>query len=84
MALVVYNHASPFIDTLQLDTRIFNFFDRTLTLKQKWTPGGKGGTTIGFGASVYNCSICLAFYLERNVSEIKSTVIEIGCGPGLE
>lgn len=83
MALVVYSHASPFTDSLQLDSRLFTFFNRNLVVQQRWAADGKGGTDIGFGASVYNGAIVMAFYLERNKSEIKSTVIELGCGPGL-
>lgn len=44
----------------------------------------KGGTTIGFGASVYDCSFVLAHYLEQYPSTIKDKiVVELGCGPGL-
>ncbi len=32
---------------------------------------GKGGTEIGFGASVYDCSFVLAHYLEMNRSVVS-------------
>ena len=83
MALVVYSHTSPFTDSLQLETRLLTFFNRNLVIQQRWTPGGKGGTDIGFGASVYNGAIVMAFYLEKNKSEIKPSIVELGCGPGL-
>lgn len=83
-SLVIYNHCSPFTDSLQLEERIFTFFNKNLKIKQQWSPNGKGGTDIGFGASVYHCAIALSLYLECNSVEIlNKTVVEVGCGPGL-
>lgn len=66
LQVVLFSYANPFVDSLRLDTRSLPIFKKTLTFRQRWTEGGKGGTEIGFGASVYNCSIVLALYLESN------------------
>ena len=83
MALIVYNE-SRVERSLELPFRFFRFFGRDLKILQKWLPDGQGGTKIGFGASVYDCSYILASYLE-NYGDIvlNKTVIEFGCGPGL-
>ena len=53
---------------------------------------GKGGTEIGFGASVYDCSIVLSEFLKLSTENgdnhstsivAGKSVIELGCGPGL-
>ena len=50
---------------------------------------GKGGTEIGFGASVYDSSIVMAEFLQEPVlvgveSHVAGkSVVELGCGPGL-
>ena len=55
-----------------------------LCIQQRYCSDGRGGTELGFGASVYNASIALSFYLEANPLFIKNKiVIELGCGPGL-
>jgi hypothetical protein len=69
--LVVFSLASPFHQSLQLNYRHFSFFDRFVTIKQKWQEGGKGGTSLGFGASVYDCAIVLAKYIEANSLEVS-------------
>eukprot|EP01138_Halocafeteria_seosinensis_P007870 gb/GECG01008041.1/.p1 GENE.gb/GECG01008041.1/~~gb/GECG01008041.1/.p1 ORF type:complete len:156 (+),score=5.66 gb/GECG01008041.1/:1-468(+) len=38
----------------------------TLRIKQDYKEDGKGGTKLGFGASVYNSAVALAKYLEQN------------------
>jgi hypothetical protein len=75
--LVVFSHASPFSDTLQLDSRIFTFLGSDVVMNQKWKSGGKGGTDIGFGASVYNSSIVLAHYVESMCNEVEYWVLYI-------
>ena len=40
-------------------------------MQQQWEKGGQGGTTIGFGASVYNCAIVLAYYIESIAIEVS-------------
>ena len=83
-ALTVFSLASPFHDSLQSDFRLFSLFSRSIRMQQQWTPDGKGGTEIGFGASVYNCSIVLATYLEMNPWVVTDRIcVELGCGPGL-
>jgi predicted nicotinamide N-methyase len=46
-------------------------------------PDGQGGTSIGFGASVYDCSYILSSYIENTNIVYNKSAIEIGCGPGL-
>ena len=82
--LVVFSHCNPFVDALQLEERNLSFFDSPLRVRQAWTPGGKGGTEIGFGASVYNASIVLSYYLESQPELVRDKVVlDLGCGPGL-
>lgn len=46
---------------------------------QAWKGDGKGGTDIGFGASVYPAAYVLAEYLERHPYLIEGKrVIELG------
>lgn len=46
---------------------------------QAWKDGGKGGTDIGFGASVYPAAFVLADFLERHPYLIRGKrVIELG------
>jgi len=68
--IVVFSHASPFADVLQLEFRLFDFYGTQMRIHQNWVPDGKGGTDIGFGASVYNGAIVLSYYLERNIHEV--------------
>ena len=64
--------------------RTFQFFGKEVRIKQAWTEGGRGGSAIGFGCSVYNCSFVLSHYLEKRPSLITGKdVLELGCGPGL-
>jgi hypothetical protein len=63
-ALVPYSLSSPFHDSLKVQDRFFPFFQRTLHLEQDWKPDGTGGTSLGYGASVYNSSIVLASFIE--------------------
>jgi hypothetical protein len=64
--LVIFSYASPFADVLRLDKRFFSLFNKTIAVKQQWKEGGRGGTDIGFGASVYNASFVLANYIQNN------------------
>lgn len=84
--LVPFSMFNPYTEMLKLDKRLFRFHNDSIsiTMDQDWKPGGRGGTNIGFGASVYDCSIVLAYFLslESISREIKGkTVIELGCGP---
>ena len=94
MALVVYNHSNPFTDKLKLPNRHFSFVKRDeasnrdvvleIVIEQEWAPGGRGGTLLGFGASVYDGAIVLGYYLEKNINLVMGKrVIELGSGPGL-
>jgi hypothetical protein len=74
-ALVVHTHANPFTDVLKLKYRDFTFFGKDIQIEQNWKPNKKGGTVIGFGASVYHCAIVLASYLESNKDEVKHIIV---------
>ncbi|CAM9344878.1 unnamed protein product [Choristocarpus tenellus] len=83
MALVPFSYASPFTDQLRLRKRFFTIGDKFLTIKQLWKNDGKGGSSIGFGASVYPAAYVIAEYLERHPELIKGKkVIELGAGTG--
>ena len=86
LALVPFTYCNNFIDPLQVETRMFCFpglDNSSITIKQKWEAGGKGGTQIGFGASVYNASYVLSYFLSNNIAMRDKCIIELGCGPGL-
>lgn len=86
LALVPFTYCNNFIDPLRVETRLFCFpemDDPSVFVKQKWETGGKGGTEIGFGASVYNSSYVLSHFLSNNVTMRDKNVCELGCGPGL-
>eukprot|EP00752_Nemacystus_decipiens_P017883 g16032.t1 len=83
MALVPFSYASPFTDQLQLAERLFTIDGRLLKIRQAWKGDGKGGTDIGFGASVYPAAYVLAEYLERHPHLVRGKrVIELGTGTG--
>jgi hypothetical protein len=92
MALVEFSHASPFNDKLKEASRLFTFTKKAtgesvnVVIDQAWEQGGKGGTDIGFGASVYDASFLLSHWLNEVCDSdfLKGkTVVELGCGPGL-
>ncbi len=84
-ALVVFSYASPFTDRIKSEQRLFTFYNQNITMKQKWESGGKGGSDIGFGCSVYDGSFVLAAYLERYKEDLLlgKKVVELGSGPAL-
>jgi predicted nicotinamide N-methyase len=83
-SLVVHSFANAFVDKLRLNERLFTFFDQTIKIFQRHKEDKKGGTTIGFGASVYDCSFLLSHFIENNCEVFhEKRVLEIGSGPGL-
>lgn len=82
-ALVVYDHS--LVQGLDCESRLFEFAGHIkLNMLQGFKADKKGGTEIGFGASVYNGAFILASYFEARPDLIKGkTVLELGCGPGL-
>jgi SAM-dependent methyltransferase len=84
-ALVPFTLASPFGAALQAAERLIPLGGRTYSIAQRYKPDGRGGTQLGFGASVYNCSILLAAYLLDNAAPLVhgNTVLELGAGLGL-
>lgn len=81
-AVVVYSHAR--VDGLSLDSRNFDFCGQRIEIKQRWDADKKGGTKIGFGASVYNGAFVLSSFVESHPDLVLGKrCIELGSGPGL-
>ena len=87
-SIVVYTLNNPFADALRLPVRDIPLRGTSFRLQQHYRPDGKGGTSIGFGASVYNGAIVLADYVARE--EVAAAygmaggcVVELGTGLGL-
>lgn len=74
MALVPFRYTNPYTDTLRLPERLFDVkvgeeTTVTLRIQQHYEEDGKGGTKLGFGASVYDAAVALAKYIEQNTYE---------------
>ncbi|GLE10484.1 hypothetical protein PINS_up022629 [Pythium insidiosum] len=83
-ALVPFSFLNPYHDALRDELRRFPIADRQILIQQAWQPDGKGGTAIGFGASVYDAAIALSLFLDSHRDLVQGKrVIELGCGPGL-
>jgi len=85
MAIVCYTAKSPHVEELKRGPqRQFSIGEHVVIMKQRWQPGGDGGTALGFGASVYDAAFVLADHLHRGgVSLNGKRVVELGTGPGL-
>lgn len=83
-ALVAFSYRNLFHDALRDATRWFPLAGTRIRIDQGWKPDGRGGTSIGFGASVYDAAVLLSLYLESHKDDIvDKRVLELGCGPGL-
>ncbi|GMF22291.1 unnamed protein product [Phytophthora lilii] len=83
-ALVPFSFRNPFHDALRDATRWFPIAGRRIRIDQAWQGDGRGGTALGFGASVYDAAIALSLYLASHRELVqRKRVIELGCGPGL-
>ncbi len=83
-ALVPFSFSNPFHDVLRDEIRFFPIANHQIRIEQNWKNDGKGGTSIGFGASVYDAAIVLSLYLAKKPEIVyNKKVIELGCGPGL-
>ncbi|ETI48961.1 hypothetical protein F441_07077 [Phytophthora nicotianae CJ01A1] len=83
-ALVPFSFRNPFHDALRDATRWFPIAGKRIRIDQAWQSDGRGGTTLGFGASVYDAAIALSLYLAAHPDLVKGKrVVELGCGPGL-
>jgi len=84
-ALVPFSLSSAFTDPLRLPERIITLGATTFRIEQAWEADGRGGTDLGFGASVYPAAIVLAAFLvglgPRVLGGVR--VVELGCGVGL-
>ncbi|CAH0491237.1 unnamed protein product [Peronospora farinosa] len=82
--LMPYSFRNPFHDALRDATRWFPIAGKCIRIDQAWQSDGRGGTTLGFGASVYDSAIALSLYLAAHQDLVKGKrIIELGCGPGL-
>ncbi|OWZ22039.1 putative membrane protein [Phytophthora megakarya] len=83
-ALVPFSFRNPFHDALRDATRWLPIAGKRIRIDQAWQSDGRGGTTLGFGASVYDSAIALSLYLASHRNLVKGKrVLELGCGPGL-
>ncbi|KAF1795356.1 S-adenosyl-L-methionine-dependent methyltransferase [Phytophthora cactorum] len=83
-ALVPFSFRNAFHDALRDATRWFPIAGKRIRIDQAWQSDGRGGTALGFGASVYDAAIALSLYLAAHPDLVKGNrVIELGCGPGL-
>ncbi|GMF35510.1 unnamed protein product [Phytophthora fragariaefolia] len=83
-ALVPFSFRNPFHDALRDATRWFPIAGKSIRIDQAWQGDGRGGTALGFGASVYDAAIALSLYLAAHRDLVRGNrVIELGCGPGL-
>ena len=77
--LVIFTLSSPFSNNFLINERFFYLFNQNLFLYQNYKNDGLGGTKIGFGASIYNSSIILSYFIEQNKDLFyKKIGIEIG------
>ena len=84
LAVVPFAYTSPFADTVRLSERQVEVCGQVLRMRQRYESDGRGGTGLGFGASVYNASIALSLWLEAHPEVVRDrSVVELGCGPGL-
>lgn len=83
--LVPFSLSSPFTDHLRLPERTLSLRGCEFRIEQGWEADGRGGTTLGFGASVYPAAIVLAdFLLQLGPRRLRRrNVLELGCGVGL-
>jgi len=78
-AIVLFDPTSPFVDQIRLDERRIEIGPIQLSLKQQYEEDGKGGTEIGFGASVYPSSISLSEFLISCPDLVEGKrIVEIG------
>jgi len=69
--------------THELPYRLFDINGVIMRVEQRWIQDGKGGSEIGYGASVYNSSFVLADYICNHVPLFHKSIIELGAGTGL-
>ena len=84
-AIVIYDASNPYNDTnhlKRLPTRHLRIGPNLLSINQSWSADGKGGTSLGFGASVYDAAVLLADYVCMKVCLGGKRVAELGTGTG--
>lgn len=85
-ALVVFDAAASRSDHNQLKQqpeRQYRLGERLVTVQQRWKDDRKGGSKLGFGASVYDSAFLLADFCQRHVDVGGKRVVELGAGLGL-
>jgi hypothetical protein len=81
--LVVFSLSSPFANNLVAEERIYDFNGTIIKVKQSWKPDGKGGSSLGFGCSLYDGSFALLHFCKMNSDLFRNkTILELGCGTG--
>lgn len=85
LSLVPFSLASPFHDALREPERCVSIAGRDFRIAQAWKADGRGGTDLGFGASLYPSAIVLADFLATHADELVKgkRVVELGAGLGL-
>ena len=83
--LVPFSYNNPFWDGLQAEERCYDVAGIQLSVRQQWKPDGRGGSRLGFGASVYDAAFVLSHFLAvlRPGLLPGRTVLDIGTGLGL-
>lgn len=85
MALVPFSYNNVFTDELRLEEKCVSVGSRFFRLKQGWKADGKGGSSIGFGASSYPGAFVLGWALRERAQHLLKgrNILELGCGIGL-
>jgi len=83
--LVPFTYNNPFWDGLQAEQRCYDVAGVELSLRQDWKPDGRGGSNLGFGASVYDAAFVLSHFLAVLAPGVLPgrSVLDIGTGLGL-
>ena len=84
-AIVPFSYNNPFWDGLQAQERVYELQGKRVSLKQGWEADGRGGSKLGFGASVYDAAFILAHFVAEVEPALCSdrVVLDIGTGLGL-
>ena len=94
-ALAIHSDAACFTDPLKLPERLLTIGHHEIVIQQAYLADGKGGSQLGFGASVYPAAIVLSTWLHDALvygsaacpdlaRRLRAgTLVELGAGTGL-